>query len=175
MKRGLRVRALLSWATKGLAALALAAATFGGAAYAQASAKSDHAEGTLVFERSAATPGDSFLGALKLDLAEGWHVYWKNPGDSGLPPTAEWTPSPGVTFGDFRFPAPHAIPLATLMNYGYEQQVVLPFQIQIAADAKPGTEAPIGGKIEYLICADICIPEDIEHTTTLRIAAALET
>ncbi len=175
MKRGLRVRALLSWATKGLAALALAAATFGGAAYAQASAKSDHAEGTLVFERSAATPGDSFLGALKLDLAEGWHVYWKNPGDSGLPPTAEWTPSPGVTFGDFRFPAPHAIPLATLMNYGYEQQVVLPFQIQIAADAKPGTEAPIGGKIEYLICADICIPEDIELSTTLRIAASPET
>ena len=175
MKRGLRVRALLSWATKGLAALALAAATFGGAAYAQASAKSDHAEGALVFERSAATPGDSFLGALKLDLAEGWHVYWKNPGDSGLPPTAEWTPSPGVTFGDFRFPAPHAIPLATLMNYGYEQQVVLPFQIQIAADAKPGTEAPIGGKIEYLICADICIPEDIELSTTLRIAASPET
>ena len=175
MKRGLRVRALLSWATKGLAALALAAATFGGAAYAQASAKSDHAEGTLVFERSAATPGDSFLGALKLDLAEGWHVYWKNPGDSGLPPTAEWTPSPGVTFGDFRFPAPHAIPLATLMNYGYEQQVVLPFQIQIAADAKPGTEAPIGGKIEYLICADVCIPEDIELSTTLRIAASPET
>lgn len=175
MKRGLRVRALLSWATKGLAALALAAATFGGAAYAQASAKSDHAEGALVFERSAATPGDSFLGALKLDLAEGWHVYWKNPGDSGLPPTAEWTPSPGVTFGDFRFPAPHAIPLATLMNYGYERQVVLPFQIQIAADAKPGTEAPIGGKIEYLICADICIPEDIALSTTLRIAASPET
>lgn len=175
MKRGLRVRALLSWAKNGLAAFTLAAAAFVGPAYAQASAKSDHAEGTLVFERSAATPGDSFLGALKLDLAEGWHVYWKNPGDSGLPPTAEWTPSPGVTFGDFRFPAPHAIPLATLMNYGYEQQLVLPFQIQIAADAKPGTEAPIGGKIEYLICADICIPEDIELSTTLRIAASPET
>lgn len=152
----------------------VAAVAFASTATAQVSAKSDHAEGTLVFERAAATPGDTFLGALKLDLAEGWHVYWRNPGDSGLPPTATWTPSPGVTVGDFRFPAPHAIPLATLMNYGYEHQVVLPFQIQIAADAKPGTEVPIGGKIEYLICADICIPEDIELATTLRLAGSPE-
>lgn len=168
------MRALLSLASRCLAAM-VAASALAGAATAQVSAKSDHAEGTLVFERSAATPGDIFLGALKLDLAEGWHVYWKNPGDSGLPPTATWTPSPGVIFGDFRFPAPHAIPLATLMNYGYEHQVVLPFQIQIAAEAEPGTDVPIGGKIEYLICSDICIPEDIDLATTLRIAAAPET
>ncbi|MDP3494600.1 MAG: protein-disulfide reductase DsbD family protein, partial [Hyphomonadaceae bacterium] len=169
------MRALMSWAKKGLAAATLLAAGMATPAQAQVTAKSDHAEGTLVFERSAATPGDTFLGALKLDLADGWHVYWRNPGDSGLPPVATWTPSPVATFGDFRFPAPHAIPLATLMNYGYEHQVVLPFQIQIAADAKPGTDVPIGGKIEYLICADICIPEDIELSTTLRVAASPET
>lgn len=167
------MRALLRLAGKCLAAI-VAAVTLAGAATAQVSAKSDHAEGTLVFERAAATPGDTFLGALKLDLAEGWHVYWRNPGDSGLPPTATWSPSPGVAVGDFRFPAPHAIPLATLMNYGYEHQVVLPFQIQIAADAKPGASVQIGGKIEYLICADICIPEDIELATTLRLAGSPE-
>lgn len=155
-------------------AVVAVAVAFASAATAQVSAKSDHAEGTLVFERAAATPGDTFLGALKLDLADGWHVYWRNPGDSGLPPTATWTPSPGVTVGDFRFPAPHAIPLATLMNYGYEHQVVLPFQIQIAADVKPGESIPVGGKIEYLICADICIPEDIELATTLKIAGSPE-
>jgi len=174
-ERGLGVRALLTWAKKGLAAVTLFAAALAAPAHAQQSAKSDHAEGSLVFERAAATPGDTFLGALKLDLADGWHVYWKNPGDSGLPPTAEWAPSPGVTFGDFRFPAPHAIPLATLMNYGYEHQLVLPFQIQVAADAKPGSEIAIGGKIEYLICADICIPEGIDLSTTLRVAASPET
>jgi thiol:disulfide interchange protein/DsbC/DsbD-like thiol-disulfide interchange protein len=169
------VHAVLSRAKIWLAAVALSVAALSCPAAAQPTAKSDHAEGTLVFERSAATPGDSFQGALKLDLADGWHVYWRNPGDSGLPPTATWTSAPGVTFGDFRFPAPHAIPLATLMNYGYEHQVVLPFQIQIAADAKPGQGILIGGKFEYLICADICIPEDIELSTTLRIAATPET
>lgn len=168
------MRALLTWATKGLAALLLVTATLTGAASAQATAESPHAKVTVVFERSAATPGDSFLGALKLDLAEGWHVYWRNPGDSGLPPGATWTETPGISFGDFRYPVPHAIPLATLMNYGYEHQVVLPFPVTIAADAQPGSEIPIAGKIEYLICADVCIPEEVNLSTTLKIAASPE-
>lgn len=168
------MRALLSWAAKAVASLFLAAAALTGAASAQASASSPHADVTVVFERSAATPGDTFLGALKFDLADGWHIYWRNPGDSGLPPEASWTETPGITFGDFRFPVPHALPLATLMNYGYEHQVVLPFQITIANDVKPGAEIPIAGKIDYLICADICIPESVDLSTTLKIAGSPE-
>ncbi|MEQ1783125.1 MAG: protein-disulfide reductase DsbD domain-containing protein [Hyphomonadaceae bacterium] len=141
-------------------------------ASAQASAKSEHADATLLLERSAATSGDPFLGALHLKLADGWHVYWKNAGDSGLPPTATWANSPAVVAGEFRFPTPEAIPLATLMNYGYEQEVTLPFEIKIAADAKVGDQLSIGGKFEYLICADICIPEDVTLSITLPVAAA---
>ena len=100
-------------------------------ASAQVTASSPHAEGTILLERSASTPGDTFLGALRLKMAEGWHVYWINPGDSGLPPTAAWTSSPEVTAGAFQFPTPHAIPLATLMNYGYEGELVLPFEVKI--------------------------------------------
>lgn len=168
------MRALLSWAAKGLAALTLAAATLTGAASAQAKASSPHADVSILFERSAATPGDTFLGALKFDLADKWHVYWRNPGDSGLPPEASWTETPGLTYGDFRFPVPHAIPLATLMNYGYEHELVLLFQIKIADDVKPGSEIPVGGRIDYLICADICIPESVTLSTTLKIAATPE-
>ena len=140
-------------------------------ASAQASAKSEHADATLLLERSAATSGDTFLGALHLKLADGWHVYWKNAGDSGLPPTAAWANSPTVTAGEFRFPTPEAIPLATLMNYGYETEVTLPFEIKISADVKPGDQLTIGGKFEYLICADICIPEGVTLSTTLPVTA----
>ncbi|MEQ1610578.1 MAG: protein-disulfide reductase DsbD domain-containing protein [Hyphomonadaceae bacterium] len=171
-KRGLGVRTPLSWVRKLLAAAVPSAIALlsPGLSHAQVTASSPHAEGTLLFERSAATPGDTFLGAVKLDLADGWHVYWKNPGDSGLPPSATWASSPGVTLGDFRFPAPHAIPLATLMNYGYEHQLILPFQVTIPANAKPGDDITVDGKIEYLICADQCIPEDVTLSTNLRIA-----
>jgi thiol:disulfide interchange protein DsbD len=168
--RGLLVSELLSRAKGWLAALVLSAATLTAPVHAQPTASSDHAEATLLFERSAATPGDTFLGALRLKLAEGWHVYWRNPGDSGLPPSVTWSSSPAVTTRDFRFPAPHAIPLATLMNYGYEHEVVLPFEIKIAADTRVGDILTIGGKFDYLICADICIPEDVTLTAAMPIA-----
>ena len=156
-----------------VAILLAAAAAFGiaASASAQVTASSPHAEGTILLERSAATPGDTFLGALRLRMAEGWHVYWINPGDSGLPPTATWSSSPEVTAGEFRFPTPHAIPLATLMNYGYEDEVILPFEVKIAPEAAIGSQLTLGAKFEYLICADICIPEDVTLSTSLPVAA----
>jgi DsbC/DsbD-like thiol-disulfide interchange protein/cytochrome c biogenesis protein CcdA len=141
-------------------------------AAAQPTASSDHATGTLLFERSAAMPGDSFVGALKLDLAEGWHVYWINGGDSGLPPSATWANSPTVTTGEFRFPPPHAIPLDPLMSYAYEKQLVLLFDVTVAADANVGDTLTIGGVFDYLICADVCIPETITLSTSIPVAAS---
>ncbi len=154
-----------------LAALAAVIFSMVMPAAAQKTANSDHAEGTILLERSAAMPGDTFLGALRLKMADKWHVYWKNAGDSGLPPTAAWASSPEVTAGEFRFPTPHAIPLQTLMNYGYEGEVVFPFEVKIAPDAAVGSKLTIAAKFEYLICADICIPEDITLSTTLDVAA----
>jgi len=152
-----------------LALVALLAAAL--PAHAQASAKSAHAEGILLLERAAAMRDDVFLGALQLKMADGWHVYWKNAGDSGLPPSATWNSSPQVTAGEFRFPTPHAIPLATLMNYGYEHEVVLPFEVKISPDAKPGDQITIAAKFDYLICADVCIPEGVTLSVTLPITA----
>src|SRR5262245_12889844 len=92
-----------------------------------------HAVPSLIAERSEVTPGDVFLGALKLDLEDTWHVYWRNPGDSGLKPEVQWTLPEGIKTGDFKWPAPHAIRLATLMNYGYEHQLILPFEVTVPA------------------------------------------
>ena len=165
------MQVLISRYLRSLAALALAMLLPLLPASAQATASSEHATGTLLTERAAAMPGDKFQGALRLKLADGWHVYWRNPGDSGLPPSVEWKSSPGVTAGEFRFPPPHAIPLEPLMNYGYEDEVVLPFELMIAADAKPGDAVTIGGTFDYLICADTCIPEAVELSISLPIAA----
>lgn len=168
----LRTTLFRTWLTRlAVAILALMASAM--PAQAQSSAKSDHAEVTLLMERSAATPDEGFLGALQLKLKDGWHVYWVNAGDSGLAPSVTWASSPSVTAGAFRFPTPEAIPLATLMNYGYQHEVTLPFDIKISADAKPGEQLTIGGKVDYLICADICIPEDVTLSVKLPVAATL--
>lgn len=141
-------------------------------AAAQATASSEHATGTLLSERSSVTPGDTFIAALKLELAPHWHVYWINPGDSGLAPGATWSNSPALTPGEFRFPPPHAIPLDPLISYGYEDEVVLPFEVKVAADAKVGDTLTFGAVFDYLICADICVPEEVTLSISLPVAAA---
>lgn len=146
-----------------------------GAALAQP-VDTGHAMAELISERSAATPGDQFLAAVKLDIDPGgWHVYWRNPGDSGLAPTVSWTLPPGMTNGEFVWPAPHAIPLTTLMNYGYETQLVLPIEMRAPADARPGDVLMIEGALDILICLDTCIPESAVIKLAVPIEAAPRT
>ncbi|HEX5007832.1 MAG TPA: thioredoxin family protein [Hyphomonadaceae bacterium] len=129
---------------------------------------------SLISERAAVVPGDTFLVAANFDLDEdGWHIYWKNPGDSGLPPEVKWDGLPaGVEAGAFKWPAPHAIPLATLMNYGYEHQVVFPMEFKVPATLKPGDSLTIKGKFDFLICQEICIPDDATVSLTLPVEGA---
>jgi len=162
---GLLIRTCAALLAGGLALAAPAAAQ---------TVKTEHAEASLISERAAAVPGDKFLGALYLDVEEGgWHVYWKNPGDSGLPPKIEWTAPEGVTVGEFQWPAPHAIPLTTLMNYGYEHELVLPFDITLPATVKPGDTIELTGAATWLICLETCVPEEAKLTLKIPVAAEL--
>ena len=133
----------MRWLANLFATFALA--TFvAGAASAQevVRSKQDKTSLGLISERAAVAPGDLFLVAANFDLDEdGWHIYWKNPGDSGLPPEVKWEQLPeGVEAGDFKWPAPHAIPLATLMNYGYEHQVVFPMEFKVPTKPQAGRQ-----------------------------------
>ncbi len=65
---------------------------------------------------------DTWIGVRFL-LEPGWHLYWRNPGDSGTPPMLLWTAPAGVTVGDVEWPAPERIPLGSLVNYGYHGDV----------------------------------------------------
>ncbi len=63
--------------------------------------------------------------ALRLSMEKGWHTYWRNPGDSGLPTTLEWKLPAGVEAGPIEWPAPHVLPAGPLVNYGYDGEVLL--------------------------------------------------
>jgi thiol:disulfide interchange protein/DsbC/DsbD-like thiol-disulfide interchange protein len=173
MSRGIGLRGLKSrpgdWLAGAAAWIALGLAAVSGAS---AQAPEKHAEPSLIAERAAVAPGDTFFGALRLKLDNTWHVYWKNPGDSGLPPAAKWSLPDGVTVGNFRWPAPEAIPIATLMNYGYEHELVLPTEFTIPASAKPGDTITLAGSFDWLICQEVCIPEAADLSITLPVEAA---
>lgn len=116
-----------------------------------------HARVDLVSEYAVLPAGSTARVALTLDIDDHWHVYWKNPGDSGLPAQILWDEATDVQMSDFQWPLPHPQPIETLMNYGYENRLVLPFDVEIPEDAVGAVE--LRGSAEYLICKDICIPE----------------
>jgi len=129
-------------------------------AAAAAPVKTQHVEAELVSEKTAFVPGAATTVALRLKMADGWHTYWQNPGDSGLPTTIAWTLPPGVTAGPIQWPAPHALPAGPLVNYGYEGEVLLLTDVQVPADAPVGQPIALKAKAEWLVCRETCIPEE---------------
>jgi thiol:disulfide interchange protein len=101
---------------------------------------------------------DSIEAGLHFKLDPGWHVYWLNPGDSGLPPTVKWTLPPAFRAGELQFPTPKRLPLGPLMDFGYETEVMFPIQIQADASFKPGQRATLAAKVDWLVCREVCIP-----------------
>lgn len=108
-------------------------------------------------------PGQSVWVGLQLTHRPGWHTYWKNAGDSGLPTQLQWTLPAGVTAGDIAWPLPQKIRIGTLANYGYEGTVLLPVPLTIAPDFKPplfANNLEVKLKASWLVCKTECIPED---------------
>ena len=130
----------------------------------------EHVEAQLLAERQSAQAGKPAAVGLKLRMAEHWHTYWKNPGDSGLPTRIQWVLPEGWKAGDIQWPYPKPLPVGPLMNYGYEDEVLLVSDITPPASAAPG-RYPIQAKAEWLVCKDICIPEKGELDLTLVVAA----
>ncbi len=151
-----------------IAAFALTIALAGIAAAAPA--RTQHVEAELVAERTAFVPGQPLTVALRLKMADGWHTYWRNPGDSGLPTTLAWTLPAGVTAGPIAWPAPHALPVPPLVNYGYEGEVFLLTELKVPADARPGESLTLAAKAEWLVCRETCIPEEAQLTLVLPVS-----
>jgi thiol:disulfide interchange protein DsbD len=139
-------------------------------AVAAAPVKTAHVEAELVPERTALVPGETTTVALRLKMADGWHTYWQNPGDSGLPTTITWKLPADVAVGPIQWPAPHALPAGPLVNFGYEGEVLLLTDIMAPASATVGTPLLLKAKAEWLVCRETCIPEEAALELELPVA-----
>ena len=111
---------------------------------------------------------------LRFRLQPGWHVYWRNPGDSGGPPTIRWVQLPqGWTAGEFEWPVPERIPLGPLVNYGYTGDVVLPVAMTATRAGSSGAPgAALVADVRWLACHDICVPGKATLGVTWPVAEA---
>src|SRR6202166_5415633 len=125
-------------------------------------AATDNVKARLVSEVSTIAPGQSFWVALELNIRDGWHTYWRNPGDSGQATTLKWQLPPGFTAGDIIWPTPHRFELPPLVNYGYAKHAVHLINITAPSDLKAGAPIALSAKASWLVCSDVCIPEDAD-------------
>ena len=124
------------------------------------SADVPHVHVQLVFPIPHVFPGGGTNNAgLYFKLEPGWHVYWLNPGDSGEPPRISWTLPDGFRAGPLEFPAPERLPLGPLMDYGYENEVLFPFQIDVTSGQTSGSTITLDANVNWLVCREVCIPE----------------
>jgi thiol:disulfide interchange protein DsbD len=129
-----------------------------------------HVEAELVPERSALVPGEPLTVALRLAMDRGWHTYWQNPGDSGLPTTLAWKLPAGMSAGPMQWPAPQALPVGPLLNYGYEGEVLLLNSIATTGDIARAPSVTLNARADWLVCKEICIPEGADLTLSLPVA-----
>jgi thiol:disulfide interchange protein DsbD len=129
----------------------------------------ERASSVLAAEAEGVAPGGQIDLVFQQELKPGWHVYWSNPGDSGLPLAFDWTLPTGFTAGDIEYPAPERIPLPPLVNYGHVGKPVFRTALRVPGDAKAGDTARVSLKAQWLICADVCVPETGEFALSIPI------
>jgi thiol:disulfide interchange protein DsbD len=134
-------------------------------------AASEPVEASLHRDQAPASPGATVWLGLRLRHLPGWHTYWINPGDSGLPTSFAWEmprawPDPVPSW-----PMPERIAVGPLMNFGYEGDLWVPLRLQIPASAVAGTHT-LKARMNWLMCSDVCIPGGADLALSLELAAA---
>ncbi|MGI9535403.1 MAG: protein-disulfide reductase DsbD domain-containing protein [Thermodesulfobacteriota bacterium] len=115
------------------------------------------------------TDGIIRIGVL-YDLKPGWHIYWKNSGDSGLPTKVEFTLPEGFEAGELLWPLPSAYKRAgNVLDYGYEDNVLLWTNVKVPADYDKNKILPVQVNTKWVSCEKICIPGKAELKTELNI------
>lgn len=152
--------------------LALSLLFIGTLANAQPAADPRYSSVTIIPERGAIKPGDEITIATQIDLSNHWHVYWRNPGDSGLPTAIKWDLPEGFEISEISWPTPDKISYDTLVNYGYYNQVTLLQTLKVPNQIPQG-KINLKANLEILVCNDICIPEYDEVSLSLNDPAHL--
>jgi len=125
---------------------------------------------TLVTEREAVAPGESMKIGFYFQIKPEWHLYWKNPGDSGLPPRVELESTPeGSQFSDIIFTQPVRIPFKTQMNFGYEKEALFLVDWKIPSTVQPGESIRVDAKLKWLICKEECLPGKADLSISLPV------
>ncbi|MDB5503654.1 MAG: cytochrome biosis protein [Tardiphaga sp.] len=116
--------------------------------------------------------GPVMLGGIAFQLQPGWHTYWRNPGDSGVPPRFDFSKSDNVEAVTVLWPAPKKFEDgAGGQSLGYVKHVVMPLRV-VAKDA--GKPVTLRAAISYAVCEKLCIPVEAQAELAFTSVASTE-
>jgi len=127
-----------------------------------------HVKASLLAETDAVQPGRSLQLGVRLEMEKGWHTYWQNPGDSGLPTRVKWELPPGFTAGEIRWPYPIRFVSGPVVSYGYEHDVLLPVAVVVPL-AIAASEVRFVARVSWLECEEACLPGKAELALVLPV------
>ena len=127
-------------------------------------ARSESGQVRLVAAATAIGESARIRLGLHFKLEPGWKIYWRTPGDAGYPPRLDWSGSDNLGDAAIRWPAPHRAILAGLQNYAYVDEVVLPLDVGLP---RPGQAVAARLAVDFLACAQICVPQRAELSLNL--------
>ena len=113
-----------------------------------------HASRTRLVVGPMLAPGE-YLAGVQIQMDHGWHTYWRNPGDSGVPPGFDFSQSGNVAEAGVEWPAPITIPGQYGASIGYLDEVVFPVVVKLE-DARE--QAILRLALDYAVCEEICVP-----------------
>ena len=139
--------------------------------YQKGTVDTEQAIAELVSGVTAVQPGQTIDVALRLQLDPHWHVYWKNPGDTGLAPSIDWEAPDGIEVGELEFPTPEKIITPPdFVSYGYEGEVFFLAKVKIPEDFGVGQTISLNADASWLACEQMCIPGGAKLTLELPVS-----
>jgi len=126
---------------------------------------------SLILPPYSVRPGGNFEGVIQFSLDEGWHLYWKNPGEVGLAPSFDWNLPEGISVTEILWPAPSRYPSGSTMIYGYGESPKWIVRFHVDEEVKEGSY-PIDLASFWLACNGSCIPGNGQSTALLQVSAS---
>lgn len=125
----------------------------------------------MVADHDIIHPGDSIRVGFRFDVADPWHLYWVNPGNTGMATEVEWELPDGFRVGEMQFPAPKRYSNSGMVDYIMEGEFLIWTTLQTSKDLQPGDSVIIPARVSWLACNQICIPGEKHLSIPLRVAS----
>jgi thiol:disulfide interchange protein DsbD len=127
----------------------------------------------LLADAASVRPGQTFTVGVLLKMKPGWHVYWKNPGDSGVPVSIAITGPDGLRSGDVEWPVPISFTQpGDIVGYGYTETVMFPIAVTAPETIAAGATLHLAADVRWLCCKDVCIPGRAKLEVAVPVADA---